>query len=356
MAVVRKRGELQWQAIVRKKGSPEVYKTFEQKADAVRWAKTVELAIERGEIDSIDQRTQKITVSEVITEYTRIKLPTLVTPGMRKVELARIDKAFGPLYIANLRSPAINQWILGLADQPPPGGKKKLSPGTVTHHINRLSGLVEFARRHMGVYIPENPVRLVTRPKPRAGRTRRLREQEEARLLECAQETPCLPQLITLALETAMRLGELLAMRWELVDLQAQTAHVPLSKNGEARTVALSRAAVAAFKDLKRTKVTEINGKVFHWARSDSVTHTWTRLIRRAQACQAAAMQTAGALADQQFLADLRFHDLRHEGTSRLFEKGLGVMEVASMTGHKNISMLKRYTHIGAQNLARKLG
>lgn len=355
MAVVRKRGDLQWQAIVRKKGSPEVYKTFEQKADAVRWAKTVELAIERGEIDSIDQRTQKITVGEVIDEYTRIKLPTLVGPGMRKIELARIDKAFGPLYIANLRAPVINQWVLALADQPP-GSKKKLSPGTVTHHINRLSGLVEFARRHMGVYIPENPVRLVTRPKLTPGRTRRLREQEEARLLECAQETPRLPQLITLALETAMRLGELLALRWEFVDLQAQTAHVPLSKNGEARTVALSKAAVAAFKYLKRTKVTEINGKVFHWARSDSVTHTWTRLIKRAQACQAAAMQTAGALADQQFLVDLRFHDLRHEGTSRLFEKGLGLMEVASMTGHKNIAMLKRYTHIGAQNLAKKLG
>jgi site-specific recombinase XerD len=56
------------------------------------------------------------------------------------------------------------------------------------------------------------------------------------------------------------------------------------------------------------------------------------------------------------FLKDLRFHDLRHEATSRLFEKGLGIMEVASMTGHKSLSMLKRYTHIEAEKLARKLG
>ncbi|VDY05844.1 protein of unknown function [Thiomonas sp. Bio17B3] len=45
-----------------------------------------------------------------------------------------------------------------------------------------------------------------------------------------------------------------------------------------------------------------------------------------------------------------------HEATSRLFEKGLGVMEVASMTGHKSLSMLKRYTHIEAEKLAKKLG
>lgn len=59
---------------------------------------------------------------------------------------------------------------------------------------------------------------------------------------------------------------------------------------------------------------------------------------------------------DPAFLAGLHFHDLRHEATSRLFEKGLGIMEVASMTGHKSLSMLKRYTHIEAEKLAKKLG
>ena len=59
---------------------------------------------------------------------------------------------------------------------------------------------------------------------------------------------------------------------------------------------------------------------------------------------------------DDTQLVDLRFHDLRHEATSRLFEKGLGIMEVASMTGHKSLAMLKRYTHIEAEKLARKLG
>ena len=52
----------------------------------------------------------------------------------------------------------------------------------------------------------------------------------------------------------------------------------------------------------------------------------------------------------------LRFHDLRHEATTRLFEKGLNIMEVASITGHKDLAMLRRHTHLKAEDLAKKLG
>ena len=79
--------------------------------------------------------------------------------------------------------------------------------------------------------------------------------------------------------------------------------------------------------------------------------------------CKARALEAyredcaaSGTKPDPAFLSDLRFHDLRHEATSRLFEKGLGIMEVASMTGHKSLAMLKRYTHVEAEKLAAKLG
>ncbi|EQD71992.1 phage integrase, partial [mine drainage metagenome] len=52
---------------------------------------------------------------------------------------------------------------------------------------------------------------------------------------------------------------------------------------------------------------------------------------------------------------DLTFHDLRHEATSRFFEKGFNVMEVASITGHKTLQMLKRYTHLKAEDLAKRM-
>jgi integrase len=356
MAVIRNRGDHQWQAVVRKKGSPPVSKTFLHKADAERWARTIELAIERGEIDSVNQATQRITVSEAVAEYTLVKLPTLTSPSMRKVELKRIEETFGPLFIANLRSPAINQWIRDLSETTMQRTKKKPSAGTVTHHVNRLSGVIEFARRHMGVYIPENPVRLVSRPKTAPGRSRRLGAREEEYLLKCAAGSPQFPELITLALETSMRLGELLSLRWEFVDLRNRTAHIPISKNGKSRTIALSTRAVAAFNALRQPNVVEIHGTIFHWAKADSFTNTWKRLIKRAQALYLKEMGEAGQKPAPLFLEDLRFHDLRHEATSRLFEKGLGIMEVASMTGHESLTMLKRYTHIGAATLAMKLG
>ena len=55
-------------------------------------------------------------------------------------------------------------------------------------------------------------------------------------------------------------------------------------------------------------------------------------------------------------ITEVRFPDLRHEATSRLFEKGLNVMQVAAITGHKTLDMLKRYTHLRAEDLAKKLG
>ena len=80
---------------------------------------------------------------------------------------------------------------------------------------------------------------------------------------------------------------------------------------------------------------------------------------RRVFIMQAASMQQALERACQAHRAniqDLRFHDLRHEATSRLFEKGLSMMEVATITGHKTLEMLKRYTHLKAEDLAKRLG
>ena len=63
-----------------------------------------------------------------------------------------------------------------------------------------------------------------------------------------------------------------------------------------------------------------------------------------------------GVFVSRAGIENLRFHDLRHEATTRLFEKGLNIMEVASITGHKDLRMLRRYTHLKAEDLAKKLG
>ena len=162
------------------------------------------------------------------------------------------------------------------------------------------------------------------------------RTGEEARLLEACQQArnPWLLPIVQLALETAMRQGELIRLRWEHIDLNRRTAHLPDTKNGESRTVPLSTTAVRVLRALPRS----LHGQVFPGVTTEAIKRAYIRAVRRAG------------------IEDLRFHDLRHEATTRLFEKGLNIMEVASITGHKDLRMLRRYTHLKAEDLAIKLG
>jgi integrase len=140
--------------------------------------------------------------------------------------------------------------------------------------------------------------------------------------------------IVTLAIETGMRRGELASLLWEDVNLKKQTAHLPKTKTDVPRTIPLSKAAVAS---LKAFGVKD-EGRVFS-LQGESMSQAFER------ACEPHRAN----------IDDVRFHDLRHEATSRLFEKGLNVMEVAAITGHKTLDMLKRYTHLRAEDLAKKL-
>ena len=154
-----------------------------------------------------------------------------------------------------------------------------------------------------------------------------------------------------------MRQGELFALTWEDVDLVKAVAMLRDSKNGETRAVPLSTTAVAILRELRGSGgVVELRGKVLR-ANVAASRIAFMRAVERARSRYCAACKRIRRDPDPRFLADLTFHDLRHEATSRLFELGtIDMMEVASITGHKTLSMLKRYTHLRAENLAKMLG
>jgi integrase len=140
---------------------------------------------------------------------------------------------------------------------------------------------------------------------------------------------------VRFAIETGIRMGEVLSLTWRNVDLAQRISTLLDTKTRDGRQVPLSTAAIAAISSLPRHFSDE---RVFcTWQRADSLENAWRR-----------AVKLAG-------LEDLRFHDLRHEAVSRLFELGLNPMEVASISGHKTLQMLKRYTHLRAADLVRKL-
>lgn len=327
-------------------GHKPVTRTFHLRTQAEAFEREVKRAKGQGTVDLLTGSAQKVTVSQAIQSYRENYLPGLANGGRgRNSQLDRVEEAFGRKFVTSLRVHEITEWSAGLLGA-------DLSVQTVHHHLNTLSGLVEYARRSMGVHLLENPVRLVARPKLGKARDRRLRGDELEWLMKAARLSPHpdLACIITVAIETSMRLGELLAMRWPLVDLHRRTVHLPTSKNGESRTVALSSTGAKALEGLPR----RLDGRVWGWVASDSFENAWRRCKARALRLYSDALPAEAR--DRNFLSDLRFHDLRHEATSRLFEKGLGIMEVASMTGHKSLSQLRKYTHMDAERLAKKLG
>jgi integrase len=141
--------------------------------------------------------------------------------------------------------------------------------------------------------------------------------------------------LILFGIETGMRRGEILSLTWENVHLDKRYVHLPDTKNGDSRDVPLSPAALELLRELLRNIRAD---QCMFQSHYEALKSAWRR------ACDRAGIN------------DRRFHDLRHEATSRFFAKGLNVMEVAAITGHKDLRMLQRYTHLIAKDLARKLG
>lgn len=211
--------------------------------------------------------------------------------------------------------------------------KAGLSSNTIRLDLAVLSHLYEIARLEWGLESLQNPVKAIRLPPVPEGRDRRLEPGELEKILSnCSNE---MSQIIRFAIETAMRRGELLSMSWENVHLDKRIVLLPETKNGKKRSVPLSLEATSILGE-RPHKLLDGKGKV--WSLTpDAVSSKFAQACRKAE------------------LSDIRFHDLRHEATSRLFEKGLTVMQVATITGHKTLQMLNRYTHLRAEDLVRIL-
>lgn len=212
---------------------------------------------------------------------------------------------------------------------------KPLSPATVRLEMSLLSNFFDLARIEWGYTSGPNPCADVRKPKNPSGRDRRLTNREERQILRYAHghANPQLYSIIVIALTTAMRQGEILGLQWEHINFKTRVAHLPDTKNGSKRDVPLSTKARDAITRLG----VKSQGRIFSYTKH-GLKSTWRVLVQRLA------------------IEDLHFHDMRHEAISRLFELGtLDMMEIASISGHKSLAMLKRYTHLRANRLVHKL-
>lgn len=333
MSTIRKRGADKWQAIVKRKGFPLQSKTWNTRKDAEAWARLIESEMDRGVFISRAE-AEKTTVGDLIERYREEELPKKRGNGFSPA-LNALEASLGKYSLAGLSSKLIADYK-----------KKRLkiySTDTVRKEINLLSKLIDLAGKEWGVTLPFNPCAMVSRPPAGKARDRRIEGDELEKIL--GESEPHMAAIVEFAVETAARLGELLSVKWADIDLKKRVMVIRGiddrgTKNNDAfRAVPLSGRAIEILKELKALP-RSIDGLVFFWWKaSNSFNKTWQRVCKRAG------------------VEGLRFHDLRHEATSRLFEKGVfDSMEVASITGHKTLQMLKRYTHLRAEDLAKKMG
>jgi integrase len=328
MAFIRKLDSGRWQVQIRRKGHAAISQSFASRSDGDKWARQIEADMDRGAYTSIAP-AQEASIGDLIERYLEEVSPLKRSYASEKQRLTYLRKHFGHLSSAALRSNHIASWR-----------DKRLAEGkagaTIVKEIGALSHVIDVAIKDWNIGLPSNPVKQVRKPKQARGRDRRI-TTEELDALKASRIGP----IVTLAVETGMRLGELLALEWSLINTASRTATLPLTKNGEKRIVPLSPTALNTLASIERQ-----GERVFsHWKQADSFENAWKRTLIRLRKAHTSPT----------FLLDIRFHDLRHEAASRLFERGLNMMEVASVTGHKTLAMLKRYTHLRAEDIALKL-
>ena len=335
MASIRKRAA-RWQARVIRKGYPDRVKTFAARQDAERWARATEAAMDRGAF--LDRTlAEQTTFGEVLRRYASEVTPTKRgaetelrrLTAMQRHRMARLSMAaLRPQDIADYRDLRLGA----------------IQGSTVNREMQLLGAVVNHAMREWRIPVPFNPVEQVRKPHPGRGRSRVFEGDEESRLFAALDgegykrvprihHNPWVRPIVELALETACRRGEILSMRWEQVDLGRRIIRLPITKNGEERLVPLSVRATALLQSLPRS----LDGRLFPIQ--------WTALHQAfKKACRRASIE------------DFHFHDLRHVAVTRLASKLPNVIELAAVTGHKTLTMLRRYYHVRAEDLAKKLG
>ena len=327
MASISKRNDV-WQVRIRIKGYPTLSKSFDNQRSAKVWATEKENELLRG-VYHDDTSTKSITLGQLIERYLQEVTPLMKgahEDGYRLRALQRMPISKHSLFSL---TPAV---VAKHRDH----RLKFVAAGTVIRELAYISSAINHARREWGVNL-SNPVQMVRKPPSPEGRNRLLNTQELERLFHelspIGKRNHLTKPAVQLALETAMRRGELLSLRWEHIDFDSRIAHLFETKNGASRTVPLSTEAVQILKSLSRS-----DEKVVFPIKHFTLDAAFKKAVFRAG------------------LSDFHFHDLRHMAITAMAKKLPNVIELSAVSGHKSLTMLKRYYHPDAQELALKLG
>ncbi|WP_083950347.1 tyrosine-type recombinase/integrase [Serratia ficaria] len=327
MSSIRKLPSGKYQAIVRKQGFPPQYKSFSKRKDAVSWSMNLEAQLDKAQAIGSDNEWTALNLSDAIDLYIKERgqhlKAYLTTDKYRSVALR---KALGDIPLVKLSAPMIQAYK-----------DKRLATvatGTARADLGYLQRVINFLRKDKQMSVPDlfSHVRLPGNGKPREAIPT---HNQLARLLDLMPSDT--KPIAVLASETGMRRGEILRLEVKDINLAGRSLRINEAKNGSPRVIPLSTKACQVLADA----MTRCRGGIT--ARLYPISpYRVSRTFREA--------------ADKLGGFNWVFHSLRHYACTRFFEIGLQAIEVATISGHKDMRMLQRYTHLTPSVLASKLG
>ena len=343
MAVIRKRGEA-WQAWVRrKKDGVTVYeesRNFPTERLAKDWAKRLEADLL---VNGTPKRVLSTkTLGELLEDYkASLNAVNPDKPIRRQMrhQLDQMSRVFASVKLSELRPKVFSDYAVR---------RKSTGTGasTVKHDLVVVQGCLNAAKTMYGLEIDASSVKEALSSLTRLGvvgeseeRSRRPTAKELAALDAEFTRIALHPQalipmalFIKLAIALPRRLSELCSMLWENYDgKQIKLLDTKSTKGVRNEVIPVPASAAALINAMPK-----IDARIFPF-KAASAGGSFTRACARLN------------------IADLHFHDLRHEGISRLFELGLDIPEVALISGHQSWATLKRYTHIKPSGVLAKL-
>ncbi|MBV8139736.1 MAG: site-specific integrase [Deltaproteobacteria bacterium] len=304
------------------------------KAHARELREEIRVAIRKGEWPP-KVKPKAVLLDDLLKEYQEAKEQEGKAILRTNIGYTRLQHRFGGRYVGAISAADVEAWRQELL--------KEMSPATVNRHLQLLRAVLRRGIRDRILQASEIPeIKLL---KENNQRVRFLSDDEEQRLLV---ELPAvLRPLVTVAIHTGMRRGELLNLMWNDVDFVGQTVFVRKAKSGEGRRIPMSPTVHSTLKAIRqkdrreqlRSRILrrqEESGYVFAAPRGGyllNLNRAWYPALRRAG------------------IEDLRFHDLRHSFASRLVMNGVDLYRVQTLMGHKTPAMTLRYAHLSPEHL-----
>lgn len=348
MATFAKRGDT-WRAQVRRAGR-SLSKSFATKQDAQRWARQMEAQIDVGKNPA---SASAVTFAAVAGAYEAMKGGTM--RRSTRYTVTRLVSHFGNMKCEGIDYNALSQFV-SLRER---GGAK---PSTIMRDIAVLKSVLRYGATSLS--LPDlglaadgtmrmfmGSMQLSSRLSHSRPRDRRPTEKELEQIISVERrsraDSPPLADIVLFAISTAMRQAEITRLHWSDLNIEKRTIVIrnrkdPRATQGNHMEVPLLRGPtvinnkiIDPLEIIQRQPVdTSEPDRIFPY-NPQSVSTAFTRVVNSLK------------------INNLRFHDLRHDGVSRLFEAGYQIHEVALVSGHKSWSNLKRYTHLRADQLHR---